>query len=82
MTSPLKPDETDTFIPPVTYQFLIDPEPKELNSKCTQCEMVTVHHWVKVNPYNPNFVGDPLETLAMVRRIILCTNCGSMSLKK
>lgn len=67
----------------MTYNLrLLDQESGEVKTKCTKCNIPTIHEWKKVIPVTDQEIIDPLAELALVRRIILCTECGNLSLKQ
>lgn len=57
----------------------------EVNVKCTPCDDVTKHEWMTVKPTPNEPIADAdafLQEAQLIRRIIMCTNCGNLSLKK
>lgn len=62
-------------------------DPPELASvKCTKCDAVTDHEYVKINPVvddlaNLDAAGiTPVEFMKMSKRLSICTNCGTLRL--
>lgn len=53
----------------------------EINAKCTPCDKVTLHEWMKVVPHDPE-ATDYLTEAKVARRIVMCTECGNLGLKK
>lgn len=50
--------------------------------KCSDCEQPTNHEVFEIRPV-PLQEDPPIaEILKMVRRLMMCTNCGKISLKK
>lgn len=54
-----------------------------VSTKCTPCDSVQFHQVLKIMPLptaeNP---VDPIGAMEKARRLIVCTNCGNLSLKK
>lgn len=69
-------------IKPEKFWLHIDSENKITNTKCTHCGIVTEHEWCTVHPTNNVTENVPVIGLPLVRRIIMCTQCGNLSLKK
>lgn len=72
----------------------VDDESQTVNKVCTPCtkvlnegnegeqaKAVTLHIWTKVHPQpsSDNFM-DPLNVLKLSKRLVTCTECGSISL--
>lgn len=53
----------------------------EVTMKCTPCKKLTSHEWMKILPYDPE-ATDQIAEARLVRRIIMCTECGNLALKK
>lgn len=50
--------------------------------KCTDCDDVTYHDVMEVRPI-PLFDNPPIaEILQKIKRVLMCTNCAKISLKK
>lgn len=64
------------------YQLQTDGPPEFTVTKCSTCKLATSHEWVKIQPFPLTPVADAIEEMNKVRRLIMCTQCGSLSLKK
>lgn len=77
-------NETPT-LPPENFILTGDfDHPNEVNMKCTTCDISTIHSWVKIVPSSVNVEHptDLEEIMKLVRRLIMCQTCGTLSLKK
>lgn len=80
------PSDTDCAPPAITYHL---PEEHfqdvgESSVKCTKCNTVTNHEWVKITPFaaivsEPNDF-DSLEFMKLPKRLSICTKCGTLRL--
>lgn len=79
------PTDTDCAEPaPLNYRLpvLAPSEYLSVDAKCTKCETVTTQEWVTISPLAMFEVTDPFkEVLEKNRRLIVCTVCGTLSLK-
>lgn len=71
---------------PAMFQFpaelhLDGPEIEYAKIKCTTCNLVTEHEWFEVAP-QPCAPVEPLELIKLRKKILLCTQCGKLSLKQ
>lgn len=60
----------------------IQDERKSALLKCTDCEVVTVHEMVEARPLPVTETPPIVDVLKTIRRVIMCTNCAKISLKK
>lgn len=85
MSSTNGPTDTDSA-PNVEQRFRLDVSAFDLSMvKCTNCKAATPTSWVEVTPnlavgHEGEF--DPLELLALRKRLTMCTNCGNLRLTK
>lgn len=60
------------------------PPPESSSVKCTKCEAITTHEWIKVQPhFNDSlepYTVDPMALLKMTKRLSMCTECGTLRL--
>lgn len=78
------PKENEDSAAPATVRYLFDlnANVEFLQKKCAKCKINTPHSWFKVgvtdigDPENP---VDPLELLKLYKRVVLCQNCGNIS---
>lgn len=64
------------------YMLQVEGPPNTTKTKCTPCGIPTDHEWLRVVPMNTEVVLDALAEIELHRRLIMCTACGNMSLKK
>lgn len=50
--------------------------------KCTTCEKPTKHTYCETTPVLVEDPGDIIETIDLKRRLLMCNQCGKLSLKK
>lgn len=77
--------ETEDSVNLVTTRFLLDLNGADIentNKKCSKCGVVTPNQWleVKVLPTEPDF--DPMKAMEMRKRLVLCCNCGNITVTK
>lgn len=70
--------ESPALLPDSLYGLHVDPEVKDVILKCTPCETKTVHDWTMAVPTDVK--GMP--AMEQMRRVIMCTHCGTVSVKK
>jgi hypothetical protein len=74
-------DATETEsqpLPDSLYSLYLDEQQQDTVIKCTPCDTRTIHTWTNVMPLQENLM--PL--MPNIRRIIMCTHCGTISVKK
>lgn len=55
--------------------------PTSSSIKCTKCEKITDHEWVKIQPHVEDLNSiEPMDLLKMTKRLSICTTCGTMRL--
>lgn len=77
--------ETEDSVSDVQTRFLLDLNGADIehtNKKCSKCNKVTPTQWVevKVTPLDPNI--DAMELMQMRKRLVLCCNCGNITVTK
>ena len=75
--------KTSDSAPDVEQRYLLDlaglNETEVINKKCSKCNVVTPHEWCKMGVLQATGEVDPMDLLKKAKRIILCQNCGHMS---
>lgn len=79
------PSNTDSVVN-VTDRYALDVSPliETLKIKCSQCKGLNKHEWTKAMPLPINAEDaevDALSNMSNIRRLIMCTQCGHLSLK-
>jgi ribosomal protein S27E len=68
---------------PATVRFLFDLDGASrlefLQKKCPKCKINTPHSWFKVGVSDIEGQTDPMELLKLYKRVVLCQNCGNIS---
>lgn len=74
------PEDSNTSSAPPALFHLPDQlgESQPASVKCTKCETVTPHEWIKITPAMGDVMIDPMELLKLTKRLTLCTQCGTL----
>lgn len=81
-------NETSDSALSVPPKYLLDLQnvvPESIKKKCSKCDSVTMHQWVKVQPISLVQATDQevlLEIMYLAKRIIMCQQCGTISVTK
>lgn len=81
-TTPLDTNSAET----AEVRFLLDlaHEITEVKVKCTTCDKVQMHQWMKVQP-NATFeitnIESMNELMSLAKKLRMCSYCGKLSLK-
>lgn len=64
-----------------TVRFLLDlnANVEFLQKKCAKCKTNTPHSWFKVGVSDIEGQTDPVELLKLYKRVVLCQNCGNIT---
>lgn len=69
-------------LPEPKYTLRLGLEVTSASVKCTDCEIVTIHEVAEIRPHPITETPPVVEVLKLIKRVLMCTNCAKISLKK
>ena len=79
MSEQQKENEDSAEIATVRFLFDLNANVEFLQKKCSKCKITTPQSWFKVGVNDIEGQTDPVELLKLYKRVVLCQNCGNIT---
>lgn len=66
----------------VEHQGSHAPKTGEVKMKCTDCEKVTEHSYFRIQPVDDEPGTTIINSIHLHKKLLMCTGCGKLALKK